>query len=128
MQKEGLWWKDTAAENMALYIPQTARNALRNECIAWVHVHPFTGHVGLHRTSEILRRDFWWPGMEQDIIKYVGDCEMCSRSKPTNQKKAGLLAPLPIPGKPWESIGMDFITHLPKTKSGYTALLWSSTG
>ena len=38
------------------------------------------------------------------------------------QPWAGLLAPLPIPGKPWESIGMDFITHLPKTKSGYTAL------
>ena len=122
LQKEGLWWKETAGENMALYIPQTAGNALRDECIAWVHVHPFTGHVGIHRTSEILRRDFWWPGMEQDITKYVGDCEMCSRNKPTNQKKAGLLAPLPIPGKPWESIGMDFITHLPKTKSGYTAL------
>ena len=89
LQKEGLWWKDTAAENMALYIPKTAGNALRNECIAWVHVHPFTGHVGIHRTSEILHRDFWWPRMEQDIVEYVGDCEMCSRNKPTNQKKAG---------------------------------------
>ena len=121
-KKDDLWWKETDADYMALYIPEDAGNALREECIELVHIHPFTGHVGMHRTSEILRRDFWWPRMEQDITKYVGDCEMCNRNKPTNRKKAGLLAPLPIPGRPWESIGMDFITHLPKTKAGYTAL------
>jgi len=47
---------------------------------------------------------------------------MCSIKKPLNRKKAGLLSPLPIPGRPRESIGMDFITHLPKTKAGYTAI------
>ena len=120
--KDGLWWNPTNANYMALYVPKDTENALRNECIEWVHAHPFTGHVGMHRTSEILRRDFWWPGMEQDITQYVGNCEACGRNKPTNQKKAGLLAPLPIPGRPWESIGMDFITHLPRTKAGYTAL------
>ena len=60
--------------------------------------------------------------MEQDIIQYVQNCEMCSRNKPSNRKQAGLLSPLPIPGRPWESIGMDFITHLPKTQAGHTAL------
>ena len=48
MKDESL--KDTCEENMALYIP------LGNECIVWVHVHPFTGYVGMHRTSEILQR------------------------------------------------------------------------
>ena len=118
--KEGLWWKDTGEATHAMYIPQIAANALRMECISWVHARPFTGHVGMHRTSEILRR--WWPTMELDIIQYVQNCEMCSRNKPTNRKQAGLLSPLPIPGRPWESIGMDFITHLPKTQAGHKAL------
>ena len=113
-QKDGLWWRKTGAEQMALYIPPDEGNALRNECIEWVHKHPFTGHVGVHRTSEILRKSFWWPRMEQDITQYVKNCEMCCRNKSTNRKKAGLLAPLPVPGKPWESIGMDFITHSTK--------------
>jgi len=56
------------------------------------------------------------------VEKYVRDCEICNRNKPSNRKEAGLLAPLPIPGRIWESIGMDFITHLPRTKAGYTAL------
>ena len=60
--------------------------------------------------------------MDQDVEKYVRDCEMCNKNKPTNRKSAGLLAPLPIPGRPRESIGMDFIIHLPRTKAGYTAL------
>ena len=120
LYKEGLYWRNTGAPNLALYVPGVG--TLRQECIGWVHAHPFTGHVGQNRTTEILRRDFWWPGLDKDVADYVGGCEMCSRNKPTNLKKAGLLSPLPIPGTPWESVGMDFITHLPKTRSGHTAL------
>ena len=122
LKKNDLWWKKTDVDYMALYIPQDESRALRNECISWVHIHPFTGHVGWHRTSEILRREVWWLGMDQDIINNVERCEICSRKKSTNKKKAGVLAPLPILGRPWESISMDFVTHLPKTKAGYTAL------
>ena len=40
-----------------------------------------------------------------------------------NQKKAGLLNPLPVPNACWEHIVMDFITQLPKTARGHTAVL-----
>ena len=58
LKKNDMWWNTTNADYMALYIPKDTDNALRNECIEWVHIHPFTGHVGMHRTSEIIRRDF----------------------------------------------------------------------
>jgi hypothetical protein len=35
---------------------------------------------------------------------------------------AGLLQPLPIPDWKWDKIGMDFITGLPKTGSGYDSI------
>jgi len=125
IERDGLWWKATEGEHMALYIPQDEGSALRQDCIEWVHVHPFSGHVGGDRTTELLQRDFRWPlalaGLQDDIAKYVQDCEMCRTDKSLNRKKARLLSPLPVPGRPWESIG-DFITHLPGTKAGYTAL------
>ena len=123
LSRDGLFWrKIEGKEDMPMYIPEDPGNALRNECIEWLHIHPFAGHVGMRRTLEILGRHFWWSGMEADVARYVGNCEMCTRNKSPNTKKAGLLAPLPFLGRPWESIGMDFITHLPKTKTGYTAL------
>ena len=88
----------------------------------WVHDHSFGGHIGMHRTQEILRRDFWWPHMTEAVSKYVGNWKMCIRNKAPNMKPAALLQPLPIPGRPWESIGMNFNTHLPTTRAGHTAL------
>ena len=34
----------------------------------------------------------------------------------------GLLQLLPIPTAPWESISVDFITHLPRTCSGHDSI------
>ena len=121
--RDALWWRP-GKDSITMYVPQgkDKSDAIRLECIHWVHDHPFGGHVEMYRTQEILRRDFWWPKMDQMVIDYVGSCEMCNRDKPTNRKPAGLLQPLPISGRPWESIGMDFITHLRKTTSGHTAL------
>ena len=51
LKKHDVWWNTTNADYMTLYVPKDAENALRNECIEWVHVHPITGHVGMHGTS-----------------------------------------------------------------------------
>ena len=100
--KRGSGGKKTSEATLAMYIPQIAANALRMECISWVHAHPFTGHVGMHRTSEILRRDFWWPTMEQDIIQYVQNCEMYSR-KQAYQQEAG--RPTITAAYSWKALG-----------------------
>lgn len=41
----------------------------------------------------------------------------CKRSKPSNQKPFGLLNPLPVPGTPWEAMGIDFVGPLPESKN-----------
>jgi len=51
IERDGLWWKTTEGEHMALYIPKDVGSALSLECIEWVHVHPFSGHVGRDRTT-----------------------------------------------------------------------------
>lgn len=54
--------------------------------------------------------------MREDIECYVQTCLICQQDKSEQHKPGGLLEPLPIAEHPWESITMDFITALPKSK------------
>ena len=47
---------------------------------------------------------------------------MSERVQAEHQKLAGLLQPLPIPEWKSDKLGMDFITGLPGTRSGYDSL------
>jgi len=46
---------------------------------------------------------------------------MCAKSKPGN-RKLGLYTPLQVPSHPWESVSMDFVGGLPKSRKGHDYL------
>ena len=87
------------------------------------HDTRYAGHLGLKKTLELIQRNFYWPTVQANVTAYVQTCKECQRNKPSNQKLAGLLQPLEVPGQRWERISMDFVTHLPKTRSRYDVLL-----
>ena len=109
----GVWYK-----GHLVVLPQ----ALRSKCIAECHDSPYGGHKGIAKTLDLLRRDYWWPGMKKDVTEYVTTCAACQRNKASNQKKAGSLSPLNIPVGRWHSVSMDFITGLPCTEKGHDAI------
>ena len=61
--------------------------------------------------------------LDKDVSHFVSTCDFCQTNKSTNEKPAGVLQPLPIPEFCWQSVSMDFITELPKTKAGQTTTL-----
>jgi len=87
------------------------------------HDTRISGHLGRDKTSQILRRNYWWPGLERSVRDYVKTCPTCQRSKPSNQSPAGLLQPLPTPEHRWDEVTMDLITQLPKTPRGFDAIV-----
>ncbi|GJS05882.1 putative reverse transcriptase domain-containing protein [Tanacetum coccineum] len=62
---------------------------------------------------------YGWPRMKKDIAAYVSKCLACSKVKAEHQRPSGLLQQPEIPEWKWDKITMDFITKLPKTKSGH---------
>ena len=96
---------------------------LRKRCIADFHDPLYSGHLGITKTWKQAERMLWWPRMRRDVEYFVRTCDVCQRCKPSNQKPAGLLQPLQIPGRRWESVSVDFITHLPETPRGNTAIV-----
>ena len=104
----------------ALWVPEY--EPLRTQLIQRSHDSPLTGHPGRDGTLEILKRQFYWPGMSQDVRRFVRNCDACGRSKVWRTKRHGLLKPLPIPDRPWAGISADFMTHLPNSQ-GHEDLL-----
>jgi len=80
------------------------------------HKIPYAGHPGYQKLIFVLRKEFFWPGMKKEIVEYLGQCLECQLIKEKHQHPAGLLHLLPIPEWKWETISIDFITALSKTK------------
>ncbi|GJU25396.1 putative reverse transcriptase domain-containing protein [Tanacetum coccineum] len=60
--------------------------------------------------------------MKRDIATYVSECLTCAKVKAEHQRPSGLLQQPEIPEWKWENITMDFITKLPRTRSGHDAI------
>ncbi|MCO5612154.1 hypothetical protein L7F22_066416 [Adiantum nelumboides] len=97
--------------------------ALRKVLIQEHHEVPFAAHPGINKTYCLLSATYFWPQMQQDVIKYVKACHSCQIMKASRQLPQGLLQPLPVPKERWESIRMDFITTLLRTTKGNAQIL-----
>ena len=60
--------------------------------------------------------------MSIDVKRFVVSCEICQKAKPKKHAPIGLLQPLPIPERPFETVTMDFISELPES-NGYNSIL-----
>lgn len=103
-----------------IYVPDY--KDLRLRILRDRHDHPTAGHFGYAKTLDLVRREFFWPDMRKFILNYCSSCTSCARAKSSCHQPYGLLKPLPIPERPWNSISMDLIEQLPES-DGYSAIL-----
>ena len=120
---DGLLYMDRADTLPVLCIPQTMHKSRKLTEMIIDQAHQTIGHAGSERTSRYIHKFYWWSTMSGDIAKFCATCGTCQAIKPITQQPAGLLHPLPIPSRPWESIGMDFIGPLPPSPEGYN-FIW----
>ncbi|CAG8672995.1 2126_t:CDS:2, partial [Acaulospora colombiana] len=108
-----------AGERRILCIPDIKMGQRRVREIVISHAHSILAHLGSRKTLWYLRENVWWKEMIKDIADYCKTCEVCARTKSSNQTPMGLLHPLPVPKRPWEQVGVDFVGPLPLAKSKY---------
>ena len=111
---QGLWFKGAK-----IIVPPS----LQQFFIAEHHNSAISGHLGRDKTLAALAANCWWPTMSADVAHWCKTCNDCQRNKPGNQAPAGLLRPLPVPVRPWESISMDLMTDLPVTADGFDSIV-----
>ena len=40
-------------------------------------------HPGKNATETAVRMTAWWPGVSQDVLRYVSKCEECQENRPS---------------------------------------------
>jgi len=102
--KEGLLYRKNK-----LWIPEgRIQSVMESE-----HDTKVAGHMGQDKTIKLIRRNLWWPKMNERIIDFVRSCPESQKNKAARHRPYGLSSPLELPYAPWQSIAMDFITELP---------------
>jgi hypothetical protein len=95
-----------------IWVPQNDK--LRLRLLYDHHDALVAGHPGRARTLELLARKYYWPQQQQYVHRYVDNCDTCKRIKPIRHAPFGLLKPLQLRMRLWDSISIDFITGLPE--------------
>ena len=64
-----------AKPRLQLILPPSHRNKAMEGC------HDQVGHLGLDRVLELLKDQFYWPQMYNDVASYLNSCPRCLRRK-----------------------------------------------
>jgi transposase InsO family protein len=105
-------------DHRLLVIPQ----AVVPELLELYHSHELSAHMSRDRLYQMLRKQYFWKGMFQDINQWVAACPKCSTVKTNIPHNAGLLQPI-ITTYPFEMVAMDIMGPLKTSPEGYKYLL-----
>ena len=102
----------TTPGRWCLAVPHDRREALIHEA----HDGRFSGHFAEKKIFELLRRQYWWPGMRAAVRRYCRSCLVCASRKGQSRSFKAPLQPLPV-GGPFDRVGVD-VLQLPLTLDG----------
>lgn len=105
--------------NWRAVVPVNQRKRVIEEC----HNPPLSSHGGYHKTIDRVRRDFYWPNMDQDVRNFVQKCDVCKAIKSTNVTQRAPMGNFREPRQPWHMLYVDFIGPLPRSKAGFCHIL-----
>ena len=102
--------RELVLKERKIYVPK--EEELRVEIIWLYHDVLATEYGGRWKMTELVMRNYWWPGVTKDVGKYVDGCDMCQRMKDRMEAPAGKLMANEVLEKVWTHLTVDFITRL----------------
>ena len=86
-----------------------------------VEVHDKLGHQGNSLNYCLIKRKYYWKGMNKDIRKYITNCTLCCREKAKIQHYP--LQMMEIPDRPFHKIAINLVTECNTLTSGNKHIL-----
>jgi transposase InsO family protein len=79
------------------------------------HNLEYAAHQGTRSTLRLVAHRYYWPDMKTDIQRWVRACSSCARRKTPRPTHAGRTE-ITQSHRPWQTVGIDLLGPLPKTK------------
>ena len=120
VEKEGILHRqvfrpDGGEEDLQLLLP----SALRQETLR--QLHQDHGHQGVERTTELVRRRCYWPGLFADVKQWCRECDRCQVAKNSGTVPHSFMGHL-LASRPNEIVAIDF-TQLEPAQNGVENVL-----
>ncbi|MBW0473269.1 hypothetical protein O181_012984 [Austropuccinia psidii MF-1] len=94
-----------------------SNHELQLDILQKCHDPPLAGHPGHKMTLKLIKRDFYFAGINQIVKDYLSSFQQCWRNKNIHHKKLGFLKALEITSGTWNSLSIDFIAQLPLSRN-----------
>lgn len=111
--------EDQEANSWKLWVPRNLRDSL----ISRFHDSAITAHGGMSKTLDLIRRNFYWPGMVSDTRDFVRKCEICKGTKHPNFVLRPEMGKQVITTRPFQRFYIDILGPYPRSKGGHIGLL-----
>lgn len=90
---------------------------LRNTVMKMAHEGLLSGHQGQRRTTDRVLEEFYWPGVQADVTRFVKSCDICQRTVPKHLVGRIPLGNMPIIDTPFQRVAVDIIGPLSPTSA-----------
>ena len=96
----------------------------RESVMKLAHDSLLSGHLGISRTYSKILNQFYWPGMNQDVVNYCRSCDICQRTLAKGKVPKVPLGKVPMIDTPFHRIAMDLVGPMnPPTDRGNRFIL-----
>lgn len=96
---------------------------LRQRVMEDAHQPASSGHGGTDKTTELVRRWYYWPGLAKDVRRFVAECTTCKEVKAPNQTLRPPMGKAILAKRPFQHLYMDLLGPYPRSKSGNTTII-----
>ncbi|XP_042147391.1 uncharacterized protein LOC120844553 [Ixodes scapularis] len=96
----------------------------RKTVMELAHDGIMSGHQGVKSTVARVAEEFFWPGMQGDVKRYIRSCDVCQRTIPKGTVKKAPMMSMPIIEEPFHRVAIDIIGPItPKSSKGNRYIL-----
>ncbi|XP_049514006.1 uncharacterized protein LOC125941102 [Dermacentor silvarum] len=92
---------------------------LREFVLKMAHEGIMAGHQGTKRTTDRVLEEFYWPGVQSNVTRFVKSCDTCQRTVPKHLVGRVPLGSMPIVETPFQRVAIDIVGTLsPSSEKG----------